>query len=348
MLTVTVRDLQYRYRRFLIGVLITALVFGVAFIFDGVKNAVRNEATRIVDVFGADAWVVTADSPGSFLSTKVVPASLSQQVASSPGVERAAPVILGRTTLPLHSPLDVNLVGYVPRDLGAPPVTEGREVRRPGEMVVGSGVDLDVGDRLDLSGVRVRVVGRADGLRFLFGTPTVFVSLQDAQAMQFDGQPLATAVPVVGKPQSLPPGLVARSGPAAVSDLRRVIKGGIDTIDFVSLLMWLTTVGIIGSVIYLAALERTRDFAVLGAIGVPRRQVVGGLVLEALFLAVLSAVLALPISYFVSLGLVFPAEVGATEVFRLFAVAIVVGLLASLAAVRKAFTADPALAFQGA
>src|SRR5262249_59607052 len=111
------------------------------------------------------------------------------------------------------------------------------------------------------------------------------------------------------------------------SDLRRVIKGGIDTIDFVSLLMWLTTVGIIGSVIYLAALERTRDFAVLGAIGVPRRQVVGGLVLEALFLAVLSAVLAPPISYFVSLGLVFPAQVRATAVVLLHARPILVGLL---------------------
>ncbi len=64
MLTVTARDIQYRYRRFLIGVLITALVFGIAFIFDGVKRAVRNEATRIVDVFGADAWVVPAGSPG--------------------------------------------------------------------------------------------------------------------------------------------------------------------------------------------------------------------------------------------------------------------------------------------
>lgn len=348
MFTVTARDLQYRWRRFLIGVLITALVFGVAFIFDGVKNAVRNEATRIVNVFGADAWVVTANSSGSFLSTKVMPASVSQQVASSPGVKRAAPVIVGRTTLPLHSPLDVNLVGYVPGGLGRPPVSAGREIRRPGEAVVGSGVDLQVGDRLDLSGVRLRVVGRADGFRFLFGVPTVFVSLPDAQAMQFGGQPLATAIPVVGKPQSLPPGLVARSGPQAVSDIRRGIKGGVKTIDFVSLLLWLTTIGIIGSVIYLAALERTRDFAVFGAVGVPRRQVVGGLVIEALFLAVLSAVLALPISYLVSLGLVFPAEVGATEVLRLFAVAIVVGLLASLAAVRKVLTADPALAFRGA
>jgi putative ABC transport system permease protein len=347
-LTVTARDLQYRHRRFLIGVLITALVFGVAFIFDGVKNAVRNESTRIVDVFGADAWVVTADSPGSFLSTEVIPASVSREVANSPGVEKAAPVIVSRTTLPLDPDIDVNLVGYEPDGLGNPPLTEGREVRRPGEVVVGSGIDLDVGDRLELAGVELRVVGRADGLRFLFGTPTVFVSLPDAQTMQFGGQPLATAVPVVGKPESLPAGLVVRSGPEAVRDLRRGIKSGIETIDFVSLLMWLTTVGIIGSVIYLAALERTRDFAVLGAVGVPRRHVVGGLVLEALFLAVLSAVVALPISYLVSLGLVFPAEIGASEVLRLFLVAVVVGLLASLAAVRKALAADPALAFRGA
>ena len=348
MLTVTARDLQYRWRRFLIGVLITGLVFGVAFTFDGVKNAVRNEATRIVNVFGADAWVVAAGSTGSFLSTKVMPASVSQEVASSPGVKRAGPVIVGRTTLPLHSPLDVNLVGYEPGGLRRPGLTDGREVRRPGEVVVGSGVNLGIGDRLELSGVRLRVVGRADGFRFLFGTPTIFVSLQDAQAMQFGGQPLATAVPVVGKPQSLPAGLVARSSPEAVRDIRRGINGGVKTIDFVSLLLWLTTVGIIGSVIYLAALERTRDFAVLGAVGVPRRQVVGGLVLEALFLAVLSAVLAFPISYLVSLGLVFPGEIGATEVIRLFVVAVVVGLLASLAAVRKALAADPALAFRGA
>jgi putative ABC transport system permease protein len=347
-LTVTARDIQYRYRRFLIGVLITALVFGIAFIFDGVKRAVRNEATRIVDVFGADAWVVPAGSPGSFLSTVVVPASTSENVADSPGVKRAAPVIVSRSTLQLHPDLDVNLIGYVPGSLGSPPVTKGRQVRGSGELVVGSGVDLNVGDRVKLSRFDLRVVGRADGLRFLFGTPTIFMSLRDAQGLVFGGQPLATAIPVVGKPESLPPGLVARTGPRAVSDLRRVIKGGVQTIDFVSLLLWLMTVGIIGSIIYLAALERTRDFAVLGAVGVPRRQVVGGLVLEALFLAVLSAVLALPIGYLVSLGLVFPAEVGGSQVVRLFVVAVAVGLLASLAGIRKALAADPALAFRGA
>lgn len=348
MLTVTARDLQFRFRRFVIGVLITALVFGIAFIFDGVKRAVQHEATRIVDMFGADAWVVPAGSPGSFVSTVVIPASASENVAHSPGVERAAPVIVSRSTLPLHPDVDVNLIGYVPGSLGSPPVTRGREVRRPGELVVGSGVDLDVGDRVKLSHFNLRVVGHADGLRYLFGTPTIFMSLSDAQGLVFGGQPLATAIPVVGRPESLPPGLVARSGPRAVSDLRRPAKGGFRTIDFVSLLLWMMAVAIIGSIIYLAALERTGDFAVFGAVGVPRWQVVAGLVVEALFLAVVSAVAALPIAYLVSLGLVFPAEVGGSQVARLFVVAVAVGLLASLAGVRKALAADPALAFRGA
>ena len=176
----------------------------------------------------------------------------------------------------------------------------------------------------------------------------MFVSLQDAQQLLFGGQPLATAIPVVGDPASLSEGLVAPSSATAVGDLRRPIKSGIETIDFVSLLLWLMAVGIIGSIIYLAAIERTRDFAVLGAVGVPTRHVVGGLVIQASVLSILAATLAIPIAYLVSLGLVFPAEIDSTAVVRLFVVALVIGLLASLAALRKAVATDPALAFRGA
>jgi hypothetical protein len=73
-------------------------------------------------MFGADAWVVTADSPGSFLSTEVIPASVSEEVARSPGVEQADLVIVSRTTLPLGPVLDVKLIGYETARLGRPPL----------------------------------------------------------------------------------------------------------------------------------------------------------------------------------------------------------------------------------
>ena len=105
MLTVSARDLQYRYRRFLIGVVITALVFGIVFIFDGVKTAVRNEATKTVELFDADRWVVADGAPGSFLSTAVIPADASEEIRATPGVERADPVVVSRTTLELDPEL---------------------------------------------------------------------------------------------------------------------------------------------------------------------------------------------------------------------------------------------------
>jgi putative ABC transport system permease protein len=348
MLTITARDLQYRVRRYLIGALVAGLVFGIAFIFDGVKRAVHGEATAIVEVFGADAWLVADGASGPFTTTAVIPAATSEEVAAIPGVERADPVVVSRATLDLDSEIDVNLVGFVPGGLGTPPIAEGRPVQGPGEVVVGAGVDADVGDTLEVAETQLRVVGRADGLRFFFGTPSVFVALDDVQDLMFEGAPLALTIPIVGRPQSPPPGLTSRTNAEAEADLRRPTQRGSDTIEFVSLLLWIITIGIIGSVIYLAAVERTRDFAVLGAVGVPTRQVVGGLMIQALALSLVSAALAVPIAYLVSLGLPFPAEIGAAAVIQLLVVAAIVGLVASLAGVRKAVSTDPALAFGGA
>lgn len=348
MLTITARDLQFRARRYLIGALVAGLVFGIAFVFDGVKRAVGSEAPAIVEVFGADAWLVADGASGPFTTTAVIPAAAAEEVAAVPGVERADPVVVSRTALQLDPDVDVNLIGFVPEGLGSPPIAEGEPVRGPGEVVVGSGVDVDVGDTVALGELRMRVVGLADGLRFHFGGPTIFVALDDVQDLMFEGAPLALTIAVAGEPESVPAGLESRSNAQAETDLRRPTQSGSETIEFVSLLLWIITVGIIGSVIYLAAVERTRDFAVLGAVGVPTRQVVGGLMIQAVVLALTSAALAVPIAYLVSLNLAFPAEIGAGAVTQLLVVAVIVGLVASLAGVRKAVSTDPAAAFGGA
>ena len=45
----------------------------------------------------------------------------------------------------------------------------------------------------------------------------------------------------------------------------------VTTIDFVALLTWLIAAGVIGAIIYLTAIERTRDFAILRATGSANR-----------------------------------------------------------------------------
>ena len=341
-------DLVFRRRRFVIGVLVTALVFGMALIFDGVKRAVQNEVPRVVTLFGADTWVVGTGVTGPFTTTSVFPAEVANQLGDDPGVKRADPVVLSRGVARVDPDKDVNVVGYSPGGLGTPPVDTGRAVRRPGDVVVDETLGLSVGDRLRLGNATFRVVGVGDQLRYNFGAPTVFMDIADAQKLTFDGQDLAMAVVVRGEPTRLPRNLATLSNDAVISDLDRITKPGVQTINMISVLLWIVAIGIIGSIVYLNALERTRDFAVLKATGSPNRIIVGGLALQSLFLSIVAAVLAVAVAYLVGAGLPFPAELETGSFVQLFGISILVGLLASLIGARRALTTDPALAFAGA
>jgi putative ABC transport system permease protein len=341
-------DLVFRRRRFVIAVLVTALVFGMALIFDGVKRAMQNEVPRTVQMFGADTWVVARGVSGPFTTTAVVPADAARSLRAQAGVRRADPLVLSRGVARVDPEKDVNIVGYVPGGLGTPPVDSGRAVRRRGEAVVDTTLGLSVGEHVRVGAARLRVVGVGDRLRYNFGAPTVFLHLADAQEMTFDGQDLAMAVAVRGTPEVSSLGLATLSNDAVTSDLKRITKAGVQTIDIISVLLWIVAIGIIGSIVYLNALERTRDFAVLKATGAPNRVIVGGLALQSLFLSVVAAVLAVGVAYAVGAGLPFPAELETASFIQLFGVSIVVGILASLIGTRRALTTDPALAFAGA
>jgi len=340
---VSVRDLQFRARRFVIAIVVVAAVFGIALAMDGMRRAVQDEAPAIVDGFDADAWLVAEGATGPFTSTRVLDASVADDVD---GARRADPVVLSRTSIAADTPRDVNLVGYVPGGIGAPRIAEGRAVREPGEVVLSSGTSESVGDRVTIGGRRFVVVGRSVGGRYYFGVPTAFVDLADAQDIMFKGAPLATAIAVRGDADA-PAGTVRFEDDAVVDDLNRPLQQGFSSIAITAALMWLIAAGIIGLIVYLSAIERTRDFAVFKATGAPNRVIVGGLMLQAVMVALVAAVVGIPISRLVALGM--PAEAGLvwSSVLQLVLVAIVVGVLASLAAVRKALTTDPAVAFGG-
>ena len=114
-----------------------------------------------------------------------------------------------------------------------------------------------------------------------------------------------------------------------------------------AVLLWVVAALIVGSVIYLSALERTRDFAVLKAVGVVDASVLAGLCLQAVIVAVVAAVLGGLLS--LVLGPLFPMRVVVpTSAFLLLPViGVLIGLLASAAGMRRAVTIDPALAFGG-
>ena len=209
-----------------------------------------------------------------------------------------------------------------------------------------SGVAIDVGERIAVGGKKFRVVGKTANGRYYFGVPTVFVSLHDAQDIVFKGQPFAMGIAVKGTTRP-PAGTTTVTNAQVVSDLNRPLAGGVQSIVVMAVLMWLIAAGIIGLIVYLSAIERMRDFAVFKATGAPTRIIVGGLMLQAVIVSLVAAVVGVAVSKLVGLGLPFPSELGAAGITQLVVISLVVGVLASLAGVRRALTTDPAVAFGG-
>jgi putative ABC transport system permease protein len=164
-----------------------------------------------------------------------------------------------------------------------------------------------------------------------------------AQQTLFSGQPLISAVCLRGTPAEIPDGYRIVSRDAAVTDLMRPLQKAYGAISYVAILLWAVAALIVGSLIYLSALERTRDFAVFKAVGVATHWVFAGLALQAVVAAVLGGVLSL------GLGPTFPMRVvvPTSALVLLPVIAVVIGLLASVAGLRRAVTVDPALAFGG-
>ena len=258
-------------------------------------------------------------------------------------------MITARATIGTTSLKDVNLLGYVPGGVGEPKVTEGRAAKRSGEILVDSKLDHDIGDVVVISGRPERVVGKVGDLRFNFGVHTIFMTLEAAQNLSFAGQPLASAVITKGVPARPSAGVERahqRRGESRPPATRP--QSGKQSIDFIQVLLWIVAAGIIALIVYLTALERVRDFAVLKATGTSNATLFGALALQAVVLSLVSAVVAIAIA--LALAPFFPFQiVVATSAYVLLAVvAVVVGLVASLAGLRRAIGVDPAIAFGGA
>ena len=344
MLIAALRDLQWRKRRFVIAIVGTGLVFAMTLVLTGLAYGFKVEATRTVDSLGLDGFLVKTGATGPFLGSSAFPATKLQV----PGVDIAVPLVYGSATTPDgDSARSVNVFGAPERGPGIPAMESGRPPTEPHEAAVSSTMHRSIGETVEVGTRNLQIVGIVDDSTALAGQPNVFLTVAGAQKLLFSGQSLISSIGVKGMPARAPSGfkLVDRAG--AIDDLLRALKGARQAMTLMAGLLWVVAALIVGSMIYMSALERTRDFAVFKAVGVPTRSILGGLAMQAVIVAVLAALLGGVLS--VLLGPLFPMRVDIPRAAFLLlpVVAITIGVLASLAGLRRAVTVDPALAFGG-
>jgi putative ABC transport system permease protein len=341
------RDLQWRRRRFGIAIAGTALVFAMTLLLSGLASSFRTEATRTIDALKADAWVVRSGITGPFTALSTIPVDSWRAVLDSPTVQEASPLIVLHQSLTAPTTQDINLFGYRLQGLGEPQVVEGRLPLVRGEAVADGTLGLKVGTRFTMAGRQTKIVGLTKGMTFNAGAPNVYVPIADVQSIAFEGRPVATAILVRGVPLKVPKGLALMSNDAVRTDLLRPVENAVAAIDMVNLLLWIVAVNIIGAVVYLSALERVRDFAVLKATGYSTRSLLLGLCVQSVLVSVGAVVVALGVSRVLVRFFPLPVTIPPRSMLILPAVGIAVGLLSSLFGVRRAGAVDPALAFGG-
>jgi putative ABC transport system permease protein len=350
MIVAALRDLQWRRRRFATAMAGTALVFGMTLLMTGVSHGFDAEAHATARDLRVDTWVVKTGAAGPFLGASPMAQAQVADIQEVPGVEAVSPTLFTRKSVRSESgtDTDVNIFGSTVGGVGVPSPDRGRAPAADGEVLMSSRLTgYHIGDTIELAGYPLRVVGIVDGSTALAGTPNLFLTLGDVQKIAFGGQPVASAFAVRGTPQALPKGYAAITPTQAADDLLRAIEKARSSLVLVSVLLWIVAASIIGAVVYLSALERQRDFAVFKATGVATRSILGGMVLQAALLSVVAALIGSVIATL--LGPRFPMIVSLQLRAHLLLpfLATAIGLLASLAGMRRVVAVDPALAFGG-
>jgi putative ABC transport system permease protein len=272
-----------------------------------------------------------------------MPADVGSQVEGA----EARPVVVARHALTQgDAPADAVLVGFEP-GTGEPQVTAGEAPAGPDEVAVDAVAGLDVGDQAELGGQTFTVSGLTEHRTLFAGMPLVFMEIDAAQELVYRGQDLATAVLVDGEPTSVPDGYEVLSNEAVAEDAMRPLEKSVSSVNIIRVLLWFVAAMIIGTMVYLSALERRRDVAVLKAIGGSTSRLGASIALQGALIALTAALLAAVLQRFLTPVFPLAVSVPAQAFVQVPVIAVVIALLAGIVGLRKAVRVDPALAFSG-
>ncbi len=187
-MNLAIRDIRRHKLRFVLTCVGLGLLLSVVMAMSGIYRGLIHDTTQVIESTAADLWVVQKDTRGPFAEGSRFPEDIERAVAAVNGVRRAAPVSFQYVQIPRgKNTLRLFLIGYKAGSLGGPAVmVAGRGISsKHYEMVVDQKAGFAVGEAIHLGLEEYRIVGLTRGMASPSGDPVAFVSLADAQVIQF-------------------------------------------------------------------------------------------------------------------------------------------------------------------
>ena len=187
-MNLAVRDIRYHRGRFILTSIGLGLLLGVVMSMGGIYRGLFADALAVLDSTRADIWVVQQDTNGPFAENSRIPEDIKYRVQAVPGVAEAAPLSFQTIQVErMGKPFRFFLIGYDLNDFGGPPgIIAGRDIHQKHyEMVVAKAMKMEIGEKIHLGLHDYTVVGITGKVVSSGGDPAAYVSLADAQDIQF-------------------------------------------------------------------------------------------------------------------------------------------------------------------
>ena len=357
------RNLLADRRRLAASVTGVGLAVMLILLLDGLWTGIQAQTTAYPDRAGADLYVLQAGVRDLTAGASTLPVTTVDAVRADPDVAWASPVRSSYSILQLHgTKVAVSVIGAVPGGHGGPwSIRSGRAPAADDEVVVGSLLAdrhrVGVGDRLDVMGHRLRVVGRAATNGFMMSY--VFVTHAALDALQ--AAPATTGFIVVGTERPVAVQQRLRAQGLNVLDRDTVASNNRDFAVgvFGSPVRLMVAIGlaagtlIIALTSYTAIVERRREYGIVKAMGGTRRHLVALALGQTLALAAMGlgagfVFFALGRLVIVSSRPQFSVMLTSGAVGRAALAALLMALVAAIVPSRRLAALEPAVAYRGA
>jgi putative ABC transport system permease protein len=191
------RDVRHNLFRFLLTCFGLSLLLSVVLAMIGIYRGIVVDALTVARSHGVDLWVVEAGSRGPFAEASRIPGDSREGIARLAGVTAAGSVtyqtVEGER---LGQKVRLFVIGFELDRPGEPVgIAAGRTIAKSHfEMVADVGSGLELGDRVTLGRTTFTVVGLTENQVASGGDPVAFITLLDAQKLQFELAPPAARI----------------------------------------------------------------------------------------------------------------------------------------------------------
>ena len=375
------REIAHTFGKFIVTAMGVGMLLGIVFIMMGVYRGMVIDAQVLLNDLKVDLWVVQENTLGPFAEPSRLHEDLKNTIHAIDGIDKSEGITFQNIQLPSkNGAVRVFAVGYDPygdiSPINPKKIVQGRTIMRSHyEIVVTDKTGFHLDDAIKLGRDNYKVVGITHGTVSSGGDPLVYISLKDAQELQFlysnarirndrdrgihsESSHIINAVvtkikngynvdKVAQDIRRFKHNSVYTANEEKTILTKNLIERASKQIGMFTVILVIVSTIIIALIIYTMTLEKIKEIAIMKLIGIPNSMIIKMIVQETVLMGVLAFISGNIFAHLIYAK--FPKRVvlEMPDAWMLFIVVIFASILASLVGVRKVILADPSEAIGG-